>query len=117
MMSKKIVFVTCILALFLLTCEERETEEITTPAWIETRLTELENSGDCFGCTLQRWTYNNEYYYHLYCNHWSCSNCEVYRYNGDKVVWGENVDPADYEKNKHRPVKIWECGMEINAGT
>jgi len=113
-MKCRIVIILSFLAFFLINCEERETEEVIIPAWMKVRLTELQESGECNGCILQRWTYNEQYYYHLYCSYWSCSNCEVYRYNGDKVVWGEFIDPADYEQNKHRPIKLWECGDEIN---
>jgi len=115
-MKVRILYTLLLLSLFLINCEKREAEVIVIPIWMEARLLELEDSGQCYGCTLQRWTYNNEYYYHLYCNYWSCSNCEVYRFNGDKVVWGENVDAADYEANKHRPLKLWECGDEITSG-
>lgn len=98
----------------LLACEDREPEPIIVPEWIEPRLAELENSGECDGCQVQRWTYNEEYFYVLYCSYWSCLNCEVYHYDGTLVEWGETVDPVDFDINKHRPIKIWECDDELD---
>jgi hypothetical protein len=97
----------------LLACEEHQPAPVVIPVWLKMQIQEMIDGGDCEGCTVQRWTYNNEYFYHIYCNYWSCSNCEIYRYNGLKVVWGEDFDPADFEKNKQRPIKLWECGDEL----
>ncbi|MBN1767068.1 MAG: hypothetical protein JW842_01030 [Prolixibacteraceae bacterium] len=104
---RKIGFIGILLVL-MMACEDREPAAIETPAWLETRIAELESS-NCQGCTITRYTYNEEFFYHVYCNTWSCLACEVYHYNGDLVTWGEDVDPADFEQNKTRPVKIWEC--------
>jgi len=103
------------LGLALFSCENREPNPIVVPDWIKPRLQELENSGDCFGCTVQRWTYNDEFFYHVYCGYWSCSDCEIYHYNGDLVVWGEDIDPVDFNANKSRPKIIWECGDDLGT--
>ncbi|WP_320110753.1 hypothetical protein [Draconibacterium orientale] len=100
--------------LALLSCEDREPEPIVVPNWLKPRLVELENSGECYGCRVQRWTYNGEYFYHLYCDYWSCSNCEVYKSNGTLVEWGVTADPVDFEANKYRPTIVWECGDELD---
>lgn len=102
-----------IILLFLLAiaCEKREAEPVEVPVWLESRITELDSS-DCTGCSITRYTYMEEYFYQVYCNHWSCVNCEVYHYNGALVVWGDDVDPADFDQNKTRPVKIWECNSD-----
>ncbi|MCY1720292.1 hypothetical protein OU798_08050 [Prolixibacteraceae bacterium Z1-6] len=114
-MKLKSLFFYVLFVFAIVSCEDRTPEEVVVPSWLTPRLIELEESGDCFGCTVQRWTYKNEYFYHLYCGFWSCLDCEVYRVNGDHVVWGEDIDHADYDQNKHRPVKIWECGDELEA--
>uniref|UniRef100_UPI0032175118 hypothetical protein n=1 Tax=uncultured Draconibacterium sp. TaxID=1573823 RepID=UPI0032175118 len=114
-MNLKTVLGCVFLVFIMISCEEREREEVLIPSWLKPRLIELENSGECIGCTVQRWTYKDENFYHVYCGIWSCIDCEVYRYNGDLVVWGENIDQLDYEKNKHRPVKIWECGDDLGT--
>ena len=102
-----------LLAIVVVSCEDREPEAVIVPEWLKPRLEELENSGNCFGCQVQRWTYNDEYFYHVYCGYWSCSNCEIYNYNGDLVVWGEGIDHLDFDNNKKRPIKVWECGDEL----
>jgi hypothetical protein len=107
-----------ILILFILvsafvSCEDREADNTGVPVWLQSQLKELEDSGECDGCTLQRWTYDDDYYYHLYCSNWSCSDCVIYDTDGNLVVWGEEIDHLDYEQNKYRPIKIWECGDEF----
>jgi len=94
-------------------CEDREPDPIIVPEWLKSRLLELENSGDCYDCKVQRWTYNEEFFYHVYCGHWSCLECEIYRYNGDLVTWVDDIDHADFAENKGRPLVIWKCGDEL----
>ncbi|HYQ57413.1 MAG TPA: hypothetical protein VEP89_08685 [Draconibacterium sp.] len=105
------------IALFIVTllaCQDREAEPIIVPGWIKPRLVELTNSEECNGCRVQRWTYNEEYFYHLYCDDWSCLDCEVYHYDGTPVEWDVTVDHADFNANKHRPILIWECGDDLD---
>ena len=110
-MMKRYMFLLFLLVAFI-SCEDREPQAVLVPEWIKPRLAELDNSGDCVGCTVQRWTYREEYYYHLYCNYWSCLDCEIYRYDGTLVDW-TLIDHADFDANKSRPAKIWECGDEL----
>lgn len=109
---KKILALLFVIFIFS-ACENREPDPIVVPNWLKPRLTELENSGDCYGCTVQRWTYEEEFFYHVYCSYWSCLDCEVYRYNGDLVTWDGDIDHADFDANKTRPEIIWECGDEL----
>lgn len=102
----------CCLILVLAACQDREPDPIIIPDALKPRLLELEKSGDCFGCTVQRWTYDDAFFYHLYCSYWSCSDCEIYKFDGTLVDWAD-IDRADFEANKHRPEKIWECGDEL----
>lgn len=111
-MRKLFYIAVFIVALFA--CDDHEPEPILVPEWLKPRLTELENSGNCYGCQVQRWTYNEEYFYHLYCGYWSCSNCEVYHYDGTLVEWAVSVDPVDFDANKHRAVLVWECGDDLD---
>ncbi len=100
------------IALFITTlvaCEDREPDPIVTPAWLESRITEIEETG-CEGCSVRRYRYKEEYFYHVYCNYWSCYDCEIYRYDGTPVDW-EVIDHQDFEENKTRSVLLWECNM------
>lgn len=101
------------LVVLLFACEDRTPAEHLIPEWIKPRLIELENSGDCFGCTLQQSTYNGEFYYHLYCSYWSCSHCEVYRYNGSLVEWSEEFPLSDWLENRTQLDILWQCGDEL----
>lgn len=109
---KRFQIVMFVVALAFAACQDREPETVIVPDALKPRLLEIENSGDCYGCTVQRWTYNDVYYYHLYCSYWSCSDCEIYLFDGRLVDWTE-IDRADFEAKKHRPEKIWECGDEL----
>lgn len=111
---KKNAFILMVLFAFV-SCEDQEPETTVAPDWLTPRLAEIENSGECEGCAVQRWEYNDEYFYQLYCSFGSCVDCEVYNSDGKLVVWGEDVDPVHFQQNKKRPEKIWECSEEINA--
>jgi len=100
----------CISILLLAACENRDPEPITTPAWLETRIAELEATG-CEGCSIKRYTYNDAYFYHVYCNTWSCYNCEIYYSNGTLVDWSD-IDPYDFDTNKSEQVLLWTCATE-----
>lgn len=108
----KKILVIFFMVIMMVSCEDREPEPILVPEWMHTRLQELEDGGNCIGCTVQRWTYNEEYFYHLYCSYWSCLDCEIYHYDGTPIDW-DLIDPVDFNANKHRPVKVWECGDEL----
>ena len=102
-----------ILIFFLLTfaaCENREPDPVITPVWLEARIAGLEEGG-CQGCSVKRYTYKEEYFFHVYCNYWSCYDCEIYRYDGTLVDW-EIINHQDFDKNKARPILIWECNTE-----
>jgi len=94
----------------MLACEDRTPDPTTIPVWLEPRIEELEASS-CPGCKVTRVTYNDEYFYHVYCNSWSCLYCEVYHYNGDAVDWTA-MDQADFLAKLSHPVIIWKCSEE-----
>ena len=98
-----------ILLVGITACEDREPDPIVTPVWLESRIAEIEDAG-CEGCSVRRYTYKEEYFYHVYCNYWSCYDCEIYRYDGTPVDW-EVIDHQDFEENKTRSVLLWECNM------
>ncbi len=99
---------------FLVSCEDRSVNEPTIPDWLKPRLEELETSGVCLGCTVQRSTYNNEYFYDVYCSYWSCLYCEVYSNDGTVVEWSESFPLSDWLENRTRLLILWECGDELN---
>jgi hypothetical protein len=95
----------------LFACEERLPEEPTVPEWLQPRIEELEASDNCIGCTIKRTTYLDEYYFHVYCNFWSCSHCEVYHHDGQLVNW-EEINFADFLEKQVNTTIIWQCNAE-----
>ncbi len=108
---KKILFVLAI-ALFLLSCQKENTVIAEIPEWLEPRIVELENSDACFACSITRYTYHEEFYYSVYCGHWSCVMCEVYDSNGNRIVDEEQLDYEDFFENRKDETVIWNCPVE-----
>lgn len=106
-------YLIAVLFLLAIACEDRETDPVLTPVWLEARIAELEESG-CVGCTIKRYTYKEEFFYHVYCNYWSCIDCEIYHFDGEPVDW-EIVDRADFWENKTRQILLWECPADSTA--
>ncbi len=101
------------LLFIFIACEDREPAPVVIPNWLESRIAELEESA-CPGCNVTRYTYEEAFYYQVYCNYWSCSDCEIYHYDGVAVDW-EIMDKADFMQNRTRPVLMWECSAESSG--
>ena len=110
----RILFYVALFIVVLLACETREPEPIVVPSWIKSQLVELQDSGSCDGCRLQRWTYREEHIYHLYCNDESCLDCGYFHNNGTPVEWGITINHADFDSTRYRPTIVWECGDELD---
>lgn len=96
-----------LLLLFLVSCQKEElNEEI--PEWLKPRIEELQNSGECFGCTLAKISFNNSIYYNLYCGYWSCMYFNFYDNNGNLVEWNV-VDFNNFLENNKNETIIWSC--------
>ena len=78
------------------------------PVWLETRIAELEAESNCNGCVAKQINIEQEIYYHVYCNHWSCSHCEVYMPDGSLVNW-EEQSLSDFLQNQTRSIILWKC--------
>ena len=96
------------LLLFFISCEKEESLNTEVPEWLQPRLEELANSGQCYGCAVTRITFDNEYYYHLYCGYWSCMYCQLYDSSGKLVEWSaDNFNSFLSEKKDE--VVLWTC--------
>jgi len=103
----KYLLFSSLLLLFLVSCQKEElNEEI--PEWFYPRIEALENSGECYGCTLTKILYNNSIYYDLYCGYWSCMYCNLYDSNGNLVEWDVD-DFNNFLENKKDEEIIWRC--------
>ncbi|MEN8117771.1 MAG: hypothetical protein ABFS16_12370 [Bacteroidota bacterium] len=104
----KLLYLASFLSLLFISCEERVPAEVVIPAWLQPRIEELESSEHCNICEVQRSTYLEEHYFHVYCGHWSCMYCEVYHYDGRLVDW-EETSLTDFLENRTNLKIIWEC--------
>jgi len=105
---KRIAFLVLFSA-FLFSCDKDESPNPEIPNWIKPRIEELENSGQCFGCNVTRYTYKNEYYYSVYCGYWSCMFCEVYNSTGQNLQELDNFAFEDFISNRNNEIILWSC--------
>ena len=108
-MNKIINFLAVIL--FLISCQKEEVVVSQVPDWFVPIIQNLENSGQCFDCSITRITYNNKTYYHLYCGLWSCMYCNLFDSQGNLVEWKEG-EFDDFLKNKKDDTVIWQCNAK-----
>lgn len=97
----------------VISCEDdfTNTGQTIMPVWLETRVAELEGEGNCNGCIAKEILVGNKKYYHVYCNDWSCSHCEVYVAGGTLVDWAEQ-DLSEFLQNQTRSIVLWKCQGE-----
>ena len=108
-MMSRLFFIILVLVLFQFSCNKEETPPLEVPDFLHPQIEELENSGECYGCTITKISFNNSFYYHLYCGYWSCMYCNLYDNNGNLVQW-EQEEFSDFLENKTVEQVIWKCG-------
>ena len=101
-----------ILFLILVSCQKEETPSPNVPDWFIPQIEQLEKSGECYGCTITKITYNGKSYYHLYCSYWSCMYCNLYDNNGKLAEWDQEGF-NNFVDNKKDEIVIWKCGDNI----
>jgi hypothetical protein len=104
---KKYFLISFLLLLFI-SCEKEESLNTEVPEWLQPELEELEKSGKCYDCSVTRITFENEFYYHLYCGYWSCRYCKLYNKNGKLVDWSDTKF-SDFLENEKDETVIWYC--------
>ena len=108
---KNIYLITFLLLLFFSCKKEETTTNKDIPNWLLPKIESLENSGQCYSCSVTRITFESEYYYHLYCGLWSCVYCQVYDKNGELVDWS-NTKFSDFLEKKTDETIIWKCNSK-----
>ena len=84
---------------------EKEEKLPPNPDWLNTMISQLENSNP--GTTISAYKWNNEFFYLVYNPISSCLFCTFYNYSGDLVVWTEEKT-TDFEKNGKKIKVIWQ---------
>jgi hypothetical protein len=106
----KSIFILFLFSLFFFSCNKEETPEPEIPQWLNTKIEEFENTEQhCWSCEITRYTYNNEFYYNLYCSYWSCMFCQFYNQNGQLVSEIETFDFEDFNSSSKDEKVIWNC--------
>jgi hypothetical protein len=104
---KKIAFV-FLFSLLVISCEKDE-KLPPNPDWLNTMISQLENS-PLLGITINAYRWDGAYYYHVLNPVSSCMFCEVYNYSGDLIKWTDN-EFKDFV-NKGKFIKaVWEKGF------
>ena len=109
----KVYLITLLLFLFI-SCEKEETPVAEVPEWFRPQIEEMENSNQCFGCTITKLTYKDSTYYDLYCSYWSTRYRHLYDSEGNHIEWDNIEDFNDFYANKKDETIIWKCGDKIN---
>lgn len=104
----KNLYLISFLFIFIVSCEKEETVNSDIPEWLEPRIEELENSDLCEICSISKSIFQNKPYYHVFCGHWSCINCEVYDSTGKLVDWSE-IDIVSFAESQKESIIIWSC--------
>jgi hypothetical protein len=99
-----------LVTLLILSCNKEETPVAENPDWLEIQIQELEtNEQHCWDCEITRYTYNNEYYYNIYCGYWSCIFCKLYNSNGQLTSEIEEFDFEEFHSSYDNETVIWSC--------
>jgi hypothetical protein len=104
---KKIAFV-FLISLLVTSCEKEE-KLPPNPEWLNTMISQLENS-PLPGISIYAYKWKGDYYYHVSNPISSCMFCEVYDYSGDKPSWTDD-EFTDFINNGKMIKAVWEKGF------
>lgn len=103
---KKIALVFFV-SLLIISCEKEE-KLPPNPEWLNTMISQMENS-QLPGIVIYAYRWNEEYYYYISNPISSCMYCEIYDYTGTKVTW-TNDEFEDFITNGKRIKAVWQKG-------
>ena len=109
----KKIFLIAVTFLLSLSCQKDEISEPVIPEWLKPKIENFEKPGQCYGCSVTRIEYNNQWYYHLYCGIWSCMYCQLYNSEGNLVSWDQEQF-NDFFRMKKNETVIWQCSPITN---
>lgn len=94
----------------LVSCKKKD-EFPVNPDWLNARISEMETAFNFAGAAVYEYKWNDEYYFHIQNPISSCLFCEVYNYDGVKIVWTDETF-NDFMKNGHKLRVVWQRGFE-----
>jgi hypothetical protein len=104
---KKIAFV-FLLSLLVMSCEKDE-KLPPNPEWLNTMISQLENS-PLPGISIYAYKWKENFYYWVSNPISSCMFCELYDYSGVKPSWTED-EFTDFVNNGKLIKAVWEKGF------
>ena len=109
-MIKTLSMFSVFITLFLLSNCQKDTSPITTietPDWLLSYIEQIEDDPSYYGAIIYLYRWKESYYYDVWVGFRSCSVCEVYDRNGNRIVW-DNDSALDYSNNKQEVKVVWE---------
>jgi len=103
---KKIVFL-FLLSFLVISCEKEE-KLPPNPEWLNTMISQLENS-PLPGIIIYAYKWNQDYYYYVLNPISSCMYCEIYDYSGTKITLTDEKF-IDFTTNSKRIKAVWQKG-------
>ncbi len=104
---KKIAIV-FLLSLLVMSCEKDE-KLPPNPEWLNTMISQLENS-PLPGISIYAYKWNENYYYRVSNPISSCLYCDMYDYSGARLTWTDD-EFKDFETNGKLIKAVWEKGF------
>jgi len=101
---KKIAFL-FLLSFLVMSCEKEE-KLPPNPAWLNTMISQLENS-QLPVIVIYAYKWNEKYYYHVENLILSCAYCDMYDYAGVRVTWTDD-EFTDFVNNGKLIKAVWE---------
>jgi hypothetical protein len=95
----------------LISCKKKD-EFPETPDWLKDRISQMDTAYNYAGASVYLYKWNEEYYYHILNPISSCMFCEVYNYDGVKIVWTDQTF-NDFINNGEKLETIWHRDFSI----
>ena len=109
-MKKTVIMFILLISLFLNISCKKDTSPIgtiETPDWLLSYIEQIEDDPSYYGAIIYLYRWKDNYYYDVFVGFRSCIVCEVYDYNGEKIVW-DNESVLDYVNNRKQVKIVWE---------
>ena len=107
----KLFFLLLLLSLTFFSCQKENSVEanwIEIPEWLNNKIEIMEEDSYYIGTKVFRHQWSEKFIYYINIPLSSCSYCELYEQNGNKVVFVNDSTLQDYQNNRKNEVLIWE---------
>jgi hypothetical protein len=102
---KRIIFISSLLLLLVFGCQ-KDSGKI--PQWLKITIDSISTIQEYEGTTVYRYTWKNEYLYHIEIPISTCTYCELYNQSGTKIIFASDDQFRDFLDNKTDQEVLWE---------